>query len=112
MTTDDLITRYWRSWQDQDWTVMRECLADSVRITDGRSQFTDPDDFVTMAGRGPEWGEIRMLRTEFGDDGGAILYEGENRSDGLLVRTAEFYRVEEGRITEIEITWSPAGELG
>jgi hypothetical protein len=108
---EDLIVRYWLSWQQGDWEAMRACLADAVKINDGHNTFTDADSFVAMAAAGPEWGDVDMVCAQFGTDEAAILYEGDNVSDGVRVRTAEFYRVVDDAIVEIEINWSVIGKV-
>lgn len=96
-TTDakELILKYWNSWQNADWDVMFECLQDEIDFgghSMSRDQFTD------MCRNGTPWKEVKMLSSVFGDNSGALLYEGTDTKSGNVIRVGEFIQIENGRI--------------
>ncbi len=94
-TTEALIMKYWRSWQDHDWTTMRSCLADEI-VFGGHSM--PADQLVTLSENGTPWRDVQMISSLFMNDRGAILYEGTETTGGKVIRVAEFIQVQDGKI--------------
>jgi|GEM_PF-2537232 len=90
-----LILKYWNSWQAADWTTLRSSLADQL---DFAGNIMDSDDFVGMCQQGSPWRDVVMLSSFFTEEGGALLYEGVDTSNGQTIRVGEFIQVRGGQI--------------
>ncbi len=107
--TQQLVTRYLRSWQEGDLSALRACLADEIRFDWGVETYTDPDDFVAAAASGIEWQDVTTLGAIYGPDHASIIYEGVNVTDGIRVRTAEYLVLEGGVIREAVVVFAGVG---
>jgi len=98
MTAKHLILSYWHSWQKLDFAEMRSYLADFVEI--GGEQMP-ADAFVQSCAAGVRVGEVRLVDSVFGDDGGAIAYEGIDARSGAGVKVLEIVHVWCGKIVGV-----------
>lgn len=112
--TQDVVLRYWRSWQDpSDFTAFRSCLADEV-VFDSGTQTLSGADALTVAVETTEspWKSVKMLASMFGEDEAAILYEGVDKRSGIKTRVAEHLTVRGDRITRIIAAIAPVVPAG
>jgi len=93
--TRDVILRYWKSWQKQDWDELRDCLADEVRMGE---HAVSADAFTQMCRLGPPWRDVELLHSVFTDGHGSLLYEGTDTRTGRRIRVGEFIDLEDGRV--------------
>lgn len=93
--TRDVILRYWKSWQTQDWDTMRNSLADEV-IFGG--QTVSAEQIVAMSKQGNPWRNVTMVSSLFTEDEGAIIYDGVDITNEQKHRFAEFIKVEDGKV--------------
>jgi hypothetical protein len=100
--TEQVVLDYWRSWQLQDWELMRRCLADDFRFDSAVMQFTSPDEIVEFCRQGPTWRKVFLIDSLFAAGQGALLYEGIDVNESR-VRVAEFYKVANDCITELQL---------
>jgi hypothetical protein len=110
--TEELVTRYFRSWQEGDLSALRACLADEIRFDWGVVTYTDPDDFVAAAASGIAWQDVTMLGAVYGPSDAAILYEGVNVTDGIRVRSAEYLVLDGGVIRDAVVVFAAIPDDG
>lgn len=103
---EELVVRYFRSWQQGDLSALRTCLADEIRFDWGVATYTDPDDFVAAVASGITWRDVTMLGAVYGSSHAAIMYEGVNVTDGVLVRTAEYLALDGGVISDAVVVFA------
>jgi len=95
MNTKHLILSYWHSWQKPDFAEMRTYLSDILEV--GGHQMS-ADAFTQMCASGARWSEVRLVDSVFGDDGGALAYEGIDMKTGVGVKVMEIVHVWSGKI--------------
>ncbi len=112
--TQDIVLRYWRSWQDpSDFTAFRSCLADEVVFDSGTHTLSGADN-LTAAVETTEspWKSVKMLASMFGAEEASILYEGVDKRSGIRTRVAEHLTVRDDRITRIIAAVAPVVPAG
>lgn len=81
---------------------MRACLDDTVVSDLGFAQMTGADQLVAMIEQtGTPWKHVTLLDSVFGDNAGALFYEGVAIADGKKTRVGEHVTVNNGKITRI-----------
>ncbi len=93
--TKTIILGYWQSWQDKDWTALRNSLGDTF---DMGGNAMPADAFVEFCRKGNPWKDVTLIDSMFTAEGGALIYEGTNTADGSRVRVAEIVRVQDGKV--------------
>ncbi len=108
MDAEELITAYWRSWQDpSDFAEMESYLADDFVFDAGAGELVGAATVRAMVEQNPEpWVDVRMVDAAYWDDGGVIVYEGTGSRGGIRHRIAELIRVRNGRIGSISATFA------
>ena len=98
MTAKHLILAYWHSWQKPDFVELRTYLADFLEV--GGHQMS-ADAFVAMCASGARWSDVRLVDSVFGEEGGALCYEGVDGKTGATVKVMEIVHVWSGRIVSL-----------
>jgi hypothetical protein len=101
-STKDLVMRYFNSWQNQDWKMMRHCLADRFSLDSGSMQFQSADQFTEFCMKGERWSKVQLLDSLFQDSKASILYEGQTET-GQKMRVAEFLHIEKDKISAAQV---------
>ena len=111
MDTRQLIETYYAAWTTGDLVTARGCLADDLDFKGSIDTFHNADDFLgglkqfhSML-RG-----VRLLKSFFDQDSGAMLYDCETVTPAGVIRTAEFFSTAGGKITAIRLVFD-ASEL-
>ncbi len=103
MTTEELVLKYWRSWQTPaDFDEMEACLAPDVKMDLGMAQARSATEFRQIVESQPvPWNEVELKDSYFTDDAGIIIYEGVHSKTGHRTRVAELCRVANNQIVEV-----------
>jgi len=113
MDTRTLIEQYHRSWTEGDFTTARNCLADNLDFQGSMDTFTDADTFMGALKQFHQMLRKVTLLQEYHDEGGAaLLYDCDTASPAGVLRTAEFFRVSDGRITSIRLVFDATALRG
>lgn len=106
MSVRQLIEAYHKAWSSGDFAAARRCLADDIDFKGSIDTFHKADDFVGELKRfhGMLRG-VKLLRSFFDEDGAALLYDCDTMTPVGVIRTAEFFSVSGGKITEIRLVF-------
>jgi SnoaL-like domain len=104
--TRAIVRGYHDAWTSGDLERARSHLADDLDFEGSIDRFTSAEPFVSaLGGFGEMLEEARLLREFYDESGAALLYDCVTRSPAGTIRTAEFFRVEDGRIREIRLVF-------
>jgi hypothetical protein len=111
MNTRQLIETYHNAWTTGDFVTSRRCLADDLDFKGSMDTFNKADDFVGALQRfhGMLRG-VKLLKSFFYQDAAALLYDCDTGSPTGVIRTAEFFSITSGQISEIRLIFD-ASEL-
>jgi len=106
MDTRQLIETYHQAWTTGDIAKARGCLADDLDFQGSIQTFQKADDFAAALAQfqGMLRG-VTQLQSHFGESGAALLYDCDTASPAGVIRTAEFFKVQDGQITQIRLVF-------
>jgi ketosteroid isomerase-like protein len=106
MDTRQLVETYYHAWTTGDIARARGCLADDLDFRGSIDTFNSADDFVASLKQfqGMLRG-VTMLQGFFDEKGAALLYDCDTVSPAGVIRTAEFFAVQNGKIAEIRLVF-------
>lgn len=106
--TREIVMRYWKSWQDQDFQTMRACLADNCTFNLGAMKFDSADQMAKIVQEtGSPWTDVRLIDSVFNGPQGSLIYEGFDTGEKRIVRIAEFLHVEGAKIAKTTSVIAP-----
>ena len=106
MDTRQLIEAYHNAWTTGDFATARHCLADNLDFKGSIDTFQRADDFLEALKRFKGMlREVRLIKSSFDHDGGALLYDCDTATPAGVIRTSEFFSVNGGVITEIRLVF-------
>jgi hypothetical protein len=111
MIAQQLIETYHNAWTTGDFATARGCLADDLEFKGSIDTFHSADDFVDALKRfqGMLRG-VKLLQSFFDRDGAALLYDCDTVTPAGMIRTAEFFTIAGGKISNIQLVFD-ASEL-
>lgn len=111
MSVRQLIETYHNAWTTGDFITARSCLADDLDFKGSIDTFRGADDFIVALKRfqGMLRG-VKIIRSFFDQDGAALLYDCDTVSPAGVIRTAEFFTADGGKICGIQLVFD-ASEL-
>jgi hypothetical protein len=111
MSARQLIETYHAAWTTGDFGTARRCLADDLDFKGSIDTFSKADDFVgALKGFQSMLRGVTLLKSFFGEDGAALLYDCDTATPAGVIRTAEFFATKDGKISEIRLVFD-ASEL-
>jgi hypothetical protein len=106
METRQLIDRYHQAWTSGDFATARSCLADDLDFRGSIDTFSGADAFIeALKGFMRMVRGVTLLQGYHDDKGAALLYDCDTASPAGILRTAEFFRVSNGRIDSIRLVF-------
>lgn len=109
MNTRQLIETYHNAWTAGDFVIARRCLADDLDFEGSIDVFHKADDFVgALKGFQSMLRDVKLLKSFFDQDGAALLYDCDTISPAGVIRTAEFFTIKGGKISEIRLVFDAA----
>ena len=112
MNTRQVVEAYHDAWSTGDIEKARSYLANDLDFQGSIDTFTKADDFVVELKQFQSMLRgVTMLQSYFDDAGAALLYDCDTATPAGVIRTAEFFRVRDGKIVEIRLVFD-ATELG
>jgi len=111
MNTRQLIETYHNAWTSGDFATARACLADDLDFKGSIDTFHKADDFVTALKQFQGMlRKVTLLKYFHEQDGAALLYDCDTASPAGMIRSAEFFTIKGGKISEIRLVFD-ASEL-
>jgi hypothetical protein len=106
MDTRQLIETYHQAWTSGDIAKARGCLADNLDFQGSIETFGRADDFVAALTqfRGMLRG-VTLQQSYFSESGAALLYDCDTVTPAGVIRTAEFFAVQDGKIKQIRLVF-------
>ena len=106
MDVSELIKTYHNAWTVGDFPTARKCLADDLDFRGSIDTFSKADDFVAALTQFQGMLQnVTVLRRFFSEDGAALLYDCETPTPAGTIRTAEFFTIRDGKISEIRLVF-------
>lgn len=104
MSTESIVHAYFDAWTQGRFGVARQLLDDKLKFRGSIDHFDSADDFVTTLRLFGQMVQGVKLQEQFVDgDRAALLYDCITTTAAGAVRSAEFFKVRNGRITEIAL---------
>lgn len=106
MDTRQLVETYHHAWTTGDITKARGCLADDLDFRGSIDTFNKADNFVAALTQFQRMLRgVTVLKRFYNEEGAALLYDCDTISPAGVIRTAEFFTVRNGKITEIRLVF-------
>ncbi len=106
MNTRQLIETYHQAWTSGDIAKARGCLADDLDFQGSIQTFRKADDFAAALAQFQSMLRgVTLLESQFSESGAALLYDCDTVSPAGVIRTAEFFTVQDGKITKIKLVF-------
>jgi len=106
MDARQLIETYHKAWTTGDFITARRCLADNLDFKGSIDTFRNADDFINaLKGFKGMLRGVGLLKSYFDHSGGALLYDCDTPTPAGVIRTSEFFSVDNGKITEIRLVF-------
>ena len=111
MTTRQLVEAYHNAWTSSDFAAARGYLADNLDFKGSIDTFHKADELIAALKnfRGMVQ-KVTLLKASFEHEGGALLYDCDTPTPAGVIRTAEFFTIKDGKISEIRVVFD-ASEL-
>ena len=106
MDTKLVVTAYHNAWTRGDVESARAYLDDDLDFQGSVDTFRRADDFIAALTvfqkmlRG-----VNLLQSYFEGNGAALLYDCDTMSPAGVIRTAEFFKVSDGKIKSIRLVF-------
>lgn len=102
----DTVRAYYESWTRGDMPRARSCLADDLDFQGPIDSFTGADPFIAaLTGFAGMLTRVELLQELYAADEAALLYDCVTASPAGTIRTAEFFRLEGGKIVQIRLVF-------
>jgi ketosteroid isomerase-like protein len=105
-TVRDIVSGYYESWTKGDMKQARSYLADDLDFQGPIDTFGSADEFIPgLAGFAGMLTRAELLQEFFAADEAALLYDCVTASPAGTIRTAEFFRLRDGKIAHIRLVF-------
>ena len=106
MKDTNVVRKYHDSWTQRDMSTPRSFLADDLDFQGPIDTFTRADEFIaTLTGFAQILTRVDLLQEFYTDDAAALLYDCVTNSPAGTIRTAEFFRLRDGKIATIRLVF-------
>jgi hypothetical protein len=107
MSAKDVVQSYHAAWTSGDLERARDLLADGLDFQGSIDRFTSADAFVATLAQFVQMVErVDLLAELYGENEASLLYDCVTRSPAGVIRTAEFFRLDDdGRIGAIRLVF-------
>ena len=102
MTAQPIIEGFYQAWTAGNLSLARTYLADNLHFRGSLETYDSAEAFMAALGRFQSMlKDAVMVKCFFGEDGGALLYDCYTSTPIGVMRTAEFFTIRNGKITDI-----------
>jgi hypothetical protein len=100
------VRKYYESWTKGEMPRARACLADELDFQGPIDKFTNADEFIkALAGFASMLERVVLLQELYAADEASLLYDCVTASPAGTIRTAEFFRLQNGKIVQIRLVF-------
>lgn len=106
MDAKQVVTNYHDAWTSGNLEKARVCLADDLDFQGSIDVFRRADDFIAALTMFQKMVRgVNLIQSIFSESEAALLYDCETMSPAGVIRTAEFFKVTEGKIESIRLVF-------
>lgn len=106
MTVQHIVDAYTEAWTSGDVVKARSFLADDLDFQGSIDTFTSAEEFVrVLSGFVTMLKGVNVLQRYYSDTGAAFLYDCITDTPAGIIRTAEYFTVKDGEITQIRLVF-------
>ena len=106
MTTRDIVKGYYLAWTSKDLAAARSYLSPNLNFQGSIDRFDNADDFARALGGFTQMlVETRLISEFYGETDAMLLYDCVTPTPAGTIRTAEYFRVQDGKIQEIKLVF-------
>lgn len=104
MITEEIVMRYFKSWQNGgDLDSLEDCLCEDFILENGLVRFDSRKNFIEYLRKEPPiWLNVKLVSELYDKDTAAILYEGVQDQSQQKMRVSEFITIENGCIKKVQ----------
>jgi hypothetical protein len=111
MSSRELVEKYHNAWTTGDFVTARACLADDLDFEGSIDTFHTADEFMGALQQFQGMlRQVTILKSLFGQDDAALLYDCDTPTPANVIRTAEFFSIRNDKIADIRLVFD-ASEL-
>lgn len=104
--TREIVDAYTTAWMGGDIETARTFLADDLRFRGSIDQFDRADDLMApLAQLAGMLSDTKILERFYHEDRAALLYDCITPTTAGTIRTAEFFKLTDGKISEIRLVF-------
>ena len=108
MTTQEIVKKYHAAWTSRDLAAARSCLADNLEFQGSMDRFNNADDFIrALNGFLQILKDTKLIAECYGASDAMLLYDCVTGTPAGTIRTAEHFRVANGKIQQINLVFDP-----
>ena len=106
MRVRDTVRAYHESWTTGDLSQARSYLADDLDFQGPIDKFGSADQFIpALSGFASMLARAELMQELYAADEAALLYDCVTASPAGTIRTAEFFRLQAGKIASIRLVF-------
>ena len=106
MSDANIVGKYHEAWTHRDMDTARSCLADDLDFQGPIDTFSSADEFIaTLTGFAEMLTRVDLLERFDAEDTAALLYDCVTDTPAGTIRTAEFFRLSDGKIASIRLVF-------
>ena len=106
MVGREIVTKYHDAWTSGDVKTARSYLADDVEFQGSIDTFHGADDFIVeLSSFQKMLRGVKLIQSFFSETGAALLYDCDTMGPAGIIRTAEFFSIEGGKIKSIMLVF-------
>ncbi len=99
MSTQDVILKFWKSWQSHsDWDKVKECIVEDFYFDTGVFHTSSANELIEAMKKGNPWENTILLNSVFEKNKGALVYEGVDSITKEKIRISEILEVKKGKV--------------
>jgi hypothetical protein len=106
MDTKKIVTQYYEAWTAGDMEAARALLTDDLDFQGSIDTFRRADDFmIALTLFQKMLRSVNLIYGFFSENGAALLYDCDTMTPAGVIRTAEFFTVNDYKISSIRLVF-------
>jgi hypothetical protein len=102
--TQELVMKYYYSWQARDLDAMTQCLDQKVIFDAGIIKFGDLKGLLEFTRVSPKWTKVTLRHALYNQNEAALFYDAVNE-DETMMRVGEYIQIVGNKIAKINVVF-------
>lgn len=102
--TQELVMKYYYSWQARDLDAMAQCLDQHVTFDAGILKFNDLKGLLEFTRLSPKWTKVTLRHAIYNVNEAALFYDAVNEDDAMM-RVGEYIHIVGNKIAKINVVF-------